>query len=387
VLDGFRDPHSPWRAELEASLPEATGFSHENVREGLTRALADWSGDALRALVARELDDGRAEGFACTAVLLAGSIPMPTLLSLLAPLVLRSPVLAKCASRDPVTGPLVARAVAEVDAELGACVDAVSVPSGDAEAMQALLEADCVLATGSDETIAAVRERVGEGQRLVSHGHRLSLAALGDAATRGDTLSRAAEGLAVDVALWDQLGCLSPIAVYVASPDPQAADRAAEALAAELARAETRWPRGCVETAAAARFANERAEAELRAAANPRVSLLADPELRWTVVREADARPRPAPLHRFLRVQPVPDEAALLDAIAPLARHLAAVAVAGFGKREAELVAALARLGASRTCPPGQLQTPPLDWRNDGRGVLAPLARSGGREHGGERAG
>lgn len=374
VLDAWSDPESAWRQELLDCLPEATGFSRENVREGLARALLHWNGDALRALALAELGGEDAQGFPCSAVLLAGSIPMPTLVAMLAPLVLRSPVFAKCASRDPVTAPLVARSIAAVDPELGSCVEVASLSGSDAAAMGALLAAECVVATGSDETIAAVAARVTPSQRLVRRGHRLSLAALGDAATRGDALAETAAALSLDVALWDQLGCLSPIAVFVASRDADAADRVAAALATALERAEERWPRGRVEARDAALLAHERAEAELREAAGRRVCLFSGAEQAWTVVREEDARPRTAPLHRFVRVLPIEDEDALLTAIEPLSAHIAGVAIAGF-EPQSLMAEVLVRRGASRVCAPGCLQAPPLDWRNDPRGVISPLAR------------
>ncbi len=40
----------------------------------------------------------------------------------------------------------------------------------------------------------------------------------------------------------------------------------------------------------------------------------------------------------------------------------------------------VAQLGASRICEPGALQAPPLDWRNEGRGVLLPLVRFADRD-------
>jgi hypothetical protein len=387
VLDGWRDPRSHWRRELEARLPDVAGFSAPAVREGLARGLASWSGESLRKLVRDELgapaleaagDEGP-EGFATTALLLAGSIPMPTLLAMLAPLVLRSPLLAKCASRDPLTPELVARSIAETDAELGHCVAVLDFPGSDGECVGALLEADCVVAVGSDETIAAVARRVQAPRRLVAHGHRLSVAALGAALTAGDALEDAARRAALDVALWDQLGCLSPQALFVVGGDAGAPDRVAEALARALAEAERRWPRGRIEPAAAAAIARERSEAEMRAAAGRPVALHRGPGTSWTVVREEDARLRPAPLHRFVRVQPVAGPDALLSALRPLARHLAAVALDGFGAEQAPLAAELAALGASRTCPLGCLQSPPLDWRREGRGVLLPLLRHGPR--------
>jgi hypothetical protein len=194
---------------------------------------------------------------------------------------------------------------------------------------------------------------------------------------RGDRSRDSAERLALDVALWDQLGCLSPVATYVVDAGAAAADGFAEALAQALGDIEERLPRGTIDKAAAARIAHERADAEMRAAAGARVAVHAGAGSRWTVVREDAARVRPVPLHRFVRVLPASDGAALIDALAPLGPHLAAVALAGFGSDSdtRALVRRLADLGASRICAPGAMQCPPLAWRHDNRGVLTPLAR------------
>ncbi len=90
---------------------------------------------------------------------------------------------------------------------------------------------------------------------------------------------------------------------------------------------------------------------------------------------EADSRIRPAPLHRFVRVHPVAGVPELLEALNPVGRHLACVGVGGFADRRAELVAALTQLGASRICPIGAMQAPPISWCHDNQGVLLPLAR------------
>lgn len=384
VLDGWRDARSPWRSALEAELPAATGFSPEMVREGLARGLDAWSGEALHALVAAELGGDAAlagegplaaSGFGTSAAILAGAIPMPTLLALVAPLALGSPVLARASARDPVTPRLVARSLAETDPELGRCVEVVSFESASQPLVDALLEAECVSLTGSDETVSMLRARVRGARRVLVHGHRVSWAALGPGATRGAALERACAGLAQDVALWDQLGCLSPVAVHVVDSDPDAADRVAEGLARELARAEQRWPRGRVDARVAVEIAAARGEAELRAAAGRRVALHASRGTQWTVVREDAPALRPGPLHRFVRVHPAETPEAFLTALAPLGRHLAAVAVAGFGAQADALARALAAAGASRVCAPGTLQAPPLAWHHDGEGVLTPHAR------------
>ena len=104
--------------------------------------------------------DEAESGFSTTSVLLAGSIPMPTLLACLSPLVLRSPVLVKSASRDPVTPQLVANSIAEVDAELGRSIAVVEFPGSDVDCMRVFASADCVVATGSDETVAELAAHV-----------------------------------------------------------------------------------------------------------------------------------------------------------------------------------------------------------------------------------
>jgi hypothetical protein len=185
---------------------------------------------------------------------------------------------------------------------------------------------------------------------------------------RGD----AARELARDVAHWDQLGCLSPVAAWVTGA-PGQVDAFAADLAAALAELAETMPRGAVAPEAAARIHHERSSAELRAAAGQRVALHAGAG--FTVIREATAEHRPAPLHRFVRVHPADGVAGLLAALAPLARHLAAVGVAGFGGGLADLAGRLAALGASRVCALGRMQSPPVAWRHDNRPVLVPLAR------------
>jgi hypothetical protein len=209
----------------------------------------------------------------------------------------------------------------------------------------------------------------------VAYGHRLSVAILGSEALCGTALRETAGRVALDVALWDQLGCLSPVAAYVVDAAGRTADDFAEALAQALSDIEERLPRGDVGKAEATRIALERADAEMRAAAGAHVAVHASDGTRWTVVREDAAVVRPAPLHRFVRVLPAGDGAALIDALAPLGPHLAGAALSGFGGESDAIARRLADLGASRICAPGAMQRPPLAWRHDNRGVLTPLAR------------
>jgi hypothetical protein len=387
TLDMWSAAASPWQIALTEALAPISGFSPEMLREGLARGLAPYTGAALHALVREELGGTerldatsglRVDGFLSAATVLAGAIPLPTFVAIVAPLALRTPVLVKPSVHDPVSATLFARSLALRDPLLGACVEISAFHRDDAESLAALCEAECVVATGSDDAVAAVaRSFAGAAEsasasprRFIGYGHRSSLAMLGPDATHGAALARAAAALALDVALWDQLGCLSPLAVHVVSAERSAAGRVAEALAKALAEAELRWPRGRIEAAVSAAIARERAEAEMRDAA-----VFASRGTEWSVVCEANAERREAPLHRFVRVQPSASIEACLATLRPQRAQLAAVALAGFGAATAEIGAALAELGAARICVPGTLQSPPLHWPRDNARVLLPFAR------------
>lgn len=372
ALERMRDAASAERRALEAGLPEATGFAKETVRAGLDLALEHWTADALAAVVEREL--GRFEarrrisGFPVTSVLLGGALPTPTLLALAMPLVLGSPVLARVSSHDPVTAACFARALEHEDEQLAAALRIVSFPSGDDDAMAAFLSADCVVAYGSDATMRAVAARTTPRQRLVRHGHRVSLAVLGAAADPDE----AAIAFARDVSLWDQQGCLSPLALYLLGHE-RVPEALLDRLAAALRDAAGTLPPGRLGPEAAAAFAAERDTARVRAAADGALALREGPG--FTLVAERDARFRGSPLHRFVRVHPVPDPDSLLRALAPLAPHLASVGWAGVGAEAAPLARELPALGVSRVSPLGRMQAPPLGWCHDQEGVLLPLAR------------
>lgn len=380
VLEIWRRPDSTYRKELVARLPEISGFDSAMFEAGLDLALEEWTGDALRALVHDELGESTNDkgpllqrGFATTGVVLAGAIPMPSLLASLLPLVLHSPTLIKPASRDPVTPELVVRSIADVDPVLGACIEVVSFGRDDDAAARAFFQAPCINATGSDETLDQIAEMLGPDPRFIRHGHKTSIAVVGPDVEIADV----APALAIDVALWDQLGCLSATNLFVVGRDAKVrADRLAQAIAAELAACESRWPRGAVTRATGAAIAHERSQVEMRIALGKDVALHASVGTLHTVVLEEEASLRPSPLHRFVRVVPVSSASALCEMLRPIAHHLAAVALAGFGEQTDDIRKRLLELGASRVCDPGRLQAPPLGWPRDNQQLLKPMLRS-----------
>jgi acyl-CoA reductase-like NAD-dependent aldehyde dehydrogenase len=371
LLEQLRDPTSALREHLAEELPAATGFHPATLAAGLDAGFGAWTARALAELAARELEASPqriASGFPLTAVVLGGAIPMPSVLQIVAPLALGSPVLVRPGAHDPVTARAVARQLARLDPSVGACVEVVSFPHADAEALGALAEADCVVATGSDAAVAAIGARVQPWQRFVGYGHRFSVAVL----ARGADLGPACAALARDVALWDQAGCLSPTALYALGWRWEERGELLDRLANEFAEIERRFPIGRVALAEAASRAAEVGTAELRAAASDGADLRRDRAGRWALLAERDPGHRGSPGSRVLRVHVAASLEAVCDALAPVARHLAAIGVAGIA--EGAAVSALTRLRPSRICPLGSMQAPPISWCHDGQGVLLPLA-------------
>lgn len=383
VLEDWTTADSPWRRELVTAFAADSPFHEGTVREGLDAALRAWNADDFVECARRELSAVLQPGnlilspFEWTAVLAGGSVPMPTMLSVLLPLVLGSPVLLRETSNDRTTGALLMRTLESRNATLARAFEYLAF-SADDIAFDTLLEAPCIVATGSDETIRSISRRLRPSQRFLAYGHRFSIGVFGPAQEFDDeAIRRAAEGFAVDVARWDQTGCLSPVVIYLVGGEPSIEKSLARATADALEVISHSMPRGEITTAVAASHATERAEARMRlgSSENSRESMLFEGE-DYTVVLESNAKARPAPLHRFLRLMPVDSLEELDRALAPFRGQLSNVAVAGFSPDKTdELQRRIIRFGASRFTEPGRLQTPPVDWPHDGMPLLTPIAR------------
>lgn len=381
VLEAWTAADSPWRRELSATLGARGPFHPRTLEEGLESGLRAWDPARFRDCARAEIEGARRGGrltlapYECTSVIAGGSIPMPTLLSGLLPLVLGSPVLLRETSKDPVTASLLARSLASLDEGLAHCLEVVRFPVEDTAAMTELLASPCVVATGSDETLDALRSQLSASQRFVAYGHRFSLAILGPATPgEGAELDAIAAGIALDVARWDQSGCLSPAFVYLVGQSNSTQEAVAGAIAAALEQLGDALPRGKVPTETLATQATERSDARMRAAAGRGARVFEGND--FSVILESDERPRPAPLARFVRLHPLPDLEALGRALAPFAPHLSNVAIAGFeAPGDPRLSSLLSRAGFSRITTPGRLQTPPVDWPHDGMPLFLPMAR------------
>lgn len=388
----FLDRSDPLRREAEARLPDDAGLSAEMSRVVIEGMARDWTAARLRALLDAELGDPRAldafvpgpQGASVRAIgpalslhVGSGTVPGVSATALLRALLVGSAALLKPGSGDVVLSVLLARALAEEAPDLARALAVVYWARGDDPPLQrlALSEADAVIAYGGDASVRALRERAPVSTRFVAYHHRVSAAVVGRDALGAAQLDATARDLARAVATFDQRGCVSPHLAFVEAGGERSVSDFAEAVAAALDELARALPARTPEAATASAIHQLRRTAELRAAAGERVRVLGGDASAWTVLLEPPDRLELSCLGRTLRVHPVPDAADVPALLAPWARHLQTVGVAGLGGRLTQLAAALGAAGASRVCPLADVAFPPPWWHHDGQGPLRSLVR------------
>lgn len=359
TVAAFRDPESAERKPLDPVLARSCRLSTEGLSAGLEAVLGGVCGAPAEELFA-QAEARRAHGSSdgLVLVLLASNLPALAVQPLLPALALRRPVILKSPTAEPDFAPAFVDALARREPAVGEAVSALTWRGGEQELEAPLLEAAAkVLAYGEAETLADL-ERRAPG-KVVGFGPKTSLAVVGDGVMPADL----APGLARDVALFDQRGCLSVAALYVEGGEPRA--RAwAEPLARALAELAERWPPGPADSAAAAAVQQVRGEAMMRGLGLWTMGDLAE----GTVLVEPEPAFRPTPGLRTVRVHPLEGLRELPEILEPWRGRLQGVARAGEGARKLE--PAWAELGVSRVAAPGLLQSPDALWHNGGRHPL-----------------
>jgi len=339
-----------------AALARVSGLSRPLADAAVDLAAKAIEAEVMADLVEREWGPGTMarpvpEGPALVAHVLASNVPALALPAIVLGCLAGAAVVIKSGRHDPLSAPAFKRALAAVDPDLAATVVTTYWAGGDREAENAVLgQANVAVVTGGDETLRAICTRLQVP--ILAHGWRTSIAIVGRAGPVDETV----DALALDVALHDQRGCLSPHDVWVEGDSLAFAAR----LAAALETVATRLPPGAasVEERAAVRVVVDEAEwmpDEVTAFAGP-----------WgAVVHGAPRIGHTHPGFRTVRVNPLAEIAALpWDNL----RDVECVGVAGFDP--AGLVPTFQAHGVSRLCPVGRMQRPPLSWP---RGQEPPL--------------
>jgi hypothetical protein len=395
VADGWLEAENKFRKFALELGPVQTGFSRETLAHGLDNFFKQLTRENFHALLVQEFDDAkRLDAICATGIedkfsraaianapefqvhICAGNIPNPTLTSVIFGLLTRSAQFVKCASGSSFLPRLFAHSIYDADPKLGACLEIAEWRGGNLNLENALFaEADCVTATGSDETLDEIRKRLPLKTRFLGHGHRASFGFVASEVLFGSRAKKIVAAAADDVVAWNQLGCLSPHVIYVLLGGEIAPDHFSQLLAEELEKREASEPRGEISAEESAAIASRRGIYEIRAAHSPESTQhwCSKDSTAWTVVYEADARFQLSCLNRFVYVKPVADLKTTLENADAVRGKISTVGIAAPEEKISELATQLARWGATRICPLGQMQNPPLTWRHDGRPTLGDL--------------
>ena len=319
--------------EARAVLPRATGLSDEGVELALTEHLETAPSDAeIAALVAS------VEPAPAAHVVLSAAVFVAAHRALALALAASDVVYVKPSRRDPDMVRLLARAT-----------------TGSFEIVDTIAprDEDVVFAYGSDEALAGIRAQLPASVRFRGHGTGFGVAAVELAGAPVSEFEDFATKIVRDVVPFDQRGCLSPRIVAVEGSDAQARVFS-EALAAALADAERRVPRGQLsadEAAQISRFRDALRYAGEIFAAGPG----------WVGLENRGGPAVLAPVGRNLTVI-VADHAH--RALAPLSQWITAVGIQGsraFADSVTEVVP------HARTSVLGRMQKPPFDGPVDVR--------------------
>ncbi len=353
TLAAFLDPTSAERRQLDPHLLQTTGLSPAGLDHGLRSIGTGMLGEPAAAELRRPHRQ-KEDGFSL--VVLPAEPPGLILQSLLPALAARAPVLFKSARAEPHFAPAFLAALGQRVPALGGAYAVATWTGGDPE-VEAPLHASArlVVAYGDEETVGTLQ--AAASGRIVTFGPKLSLGWVGP----GADPERAARGMALDIATFDQRGCLSIHAVFA---DPAIAGVFATALASALNELATELPPGRTDPAGRAGVRLAREDADLRGLTWYGNALDAG-----TVILENDVSISPSPGLRTVRVHPAVDVPPLED----WKGRLQGLAVAG--DLPPAVHEAFVEAGVSRFAPAGELQTTGAAWRNDGIDLAAEFAR------------
>jgi hypothetical protein len=316
--------------------------------------------------------------------IMPGNVPGAGLHELMTALAAGCAAIVKTSSSEPVFFSELAATLRELDSrfgtDFGARIEVFNWAREHTGLTDALLEScDRVIAFGDDATILQLQELAQNG-RVIAFGSRFSGAAVMREAAQGLAIARTAEALALDCAMFDQRGCLSPHHIFV----EQHAREFAVQLAAAFSKLDSLFggngaPRKLeLEDAAAIRRARETARWRMLGGAS--VELWEDRNFQWTVVFDEAASFTPSPGFCTVYVSPFSNPADLERRLGPVHGRLEGFVITACEPAVRESISSLRinrfsepagsqavreivkRCGATYICPPGEMQSPPLDW-------------------------
>jgi hypothetical protein len=349
------------RRDALAAIAHSAGYSVAMLENSIDALLKPFTEDALKSMAARISANGAVDRPKTVGFIVAGNVAGAGIHEIAIALIAGAGVLIKTASAEPVFFAEFARTLAEVDRGAGARIEVLQWSRARTDLTAALIvDCDRVVAYGDDATIESLRNR----PNVIGFGSRVSAAVVVPGADASQN-ERVAQLLARDVALFEQLGCLSLHQVFVVSPAEGAAREFAIRMSKALERLGESMPPARVPLRDAAEIRAVRERVRWRAIAGEPVELFEGRELQWTVVFEPRADLfRVSPGFRAVHVTGMRHPAEFRDFFAGVSGQIEAMAVAG--DDSGDLRTTIRAMGIPYVCAAGEMQSPPFHWRHGG---------------------
>jgi hypothetical protein len=365
----WRDPDSDVRLAAREAFRES-----EWPTSVVDRALENVFHDAEAAIETRRAEGRLLDGSAPiptsrvalknVLAILPGNVVGPTIATAYCAAAAGATIMLKSSSRELQLAEIVAGQFESLGALLAQTVTPIRWSGGDQDFEARLFpRASKIIAFGDDRTIADIRRRTPNGITVMGYGSAYSLGFVPSSADK----AKAAAGAAVDVALFDQRGCLSPQTIYVEGDEAKAI-LFAHALAGELDNISRTLPRariGDAEKVAVAEFIRR-----LMIRALPLSSHALDAVIlgsreqgipEYVVGVEQFSTPVCAGFGRIVVVMACRSALEAAQASSELGNRLDTVGIAP--PLTAELREAFANCDVRRVCALGEMQRPPLGYR------------------------
>ena len=364
-------PNAALGKEARETLPAETGSSSPMVSWALRTTFDTVNYESLLGLFeeAHEAAGMRRDPISLLSVVLAGNVFTASVRAIVVPLLFGVPVLVKAASSETLFPTLLERALREADPELANAIGLVIFSGDDDACNHALLEfAEVASVYGTDETIDAMAGRIGGRIPVVPHGHGVSVAYCDARALVPTTIDETVSRIAVDIAAYDQRGCLSPQVIYVQRDPETPLDDLAAHLSGALEALSERLPRGPLPDAVGAAQTQWRGVAEVEASLvgghEHALSVRNDQVIHWS------------PGYRNVTLVAVDDLEGALGSMASFARHLKCIGADPSSLHALETQLASHASLRAYAAALGSMQTPALDAPADGRPVWENLLRT-----------
>lgn len=398
VVNLWSDPEYPPRKLALKFLPAITGFSTPMIELILGEIYSMFTTQNLKLLLADEFEDPRvldefrprkrsggyirAYGPALTTIVFAGNAPGLPMVNTVYSLLLKSAVLGKSASEEPLFSSLFAQSIADVDPQLAKCIAMVLWKGGNEEIERlAFSKSDAVVAYGSEHSVNEVRKRVPPNVKLISYGHKLSFGVIGREALSTTSIRKTAADAAANVSILDQQGCISPHVFYAEEGGEITPKEFSGYLAEAMEEFNKRIPRGRITPDESAHINQLRGAYEFREFGDDGVALYTSPQgTSWTVIYEQDPTFIPSCLNRTIRVKPVKDVMNVVKLVTSIKAYLQTMGAALPQERLMPLAEEMGKLGLDRIPKLGNMAGPSVLWRHDGRFNLLDFVRWTGIE-------